>query len=177
MYLSCAPHFQPEKTQQPDSQAWLNTNPPERAESFGKSEGGRGVSCSLVFHFSLFGFVSAPMLQSACLSYRRAACSQPVSLQPPPTNCSQPVCHRKLHFHLQATHEQTRPASTWRPKTGRGRVGDGCGQTRKPGDWFTSGNNIDHRQPHEIERSTKKKTDVNLVLPYICSDWAKLDFI
>lgn len=33
MYLSCAPHFQPEKTQQPNSQAWLNTNSPERAES------------------------------------------------------------------------------------------------------------------------------------------------
>lgn len=109
MYLSCAPHFQPEKTQQPDSQGWLNTNSPERAVSFGK---GGGVSCGLAIHFSLFGFVSAPMQQSACLSYRRAACSQPVSLQPPPTNCSQPVCHRKLHFHLQATHEQTRPAST-----------------------------------------------------------------
>lgn len=35
MYLSCAPHFQPEKTQQTDSQAWLNTNLSEQAWSFG----------------------------------------------------------------------------------------------------------------------------------------------
>lgn len=105
MYLSCAPHFQPEKTQQPNSQAWLNTNPPEKAESL---SGGLWLSYS----FFPLRFCLSSHAAACLLSYRRAVCSQPVSLQPPPTNCSQPVCHRKLHFHLQATHEQARSAST-----------------------------------------------------------------
>lgn len=136
--------------------------------------------CGLAIHFSLFGFVSAVTQQPASLSYRRAVCSQPVSLQPPPTNCSQPVCHRKLHFHLQATHEQARSASTWRPKTGRERVGDGCGQTRKTGDWLGQCLHLvltsisdDH-----MKRSIQpKQIDVHLVLAYIFPDSLILFFV
>lgn len=58
MYLSCAPHFQPEKTQQPNSQAWLNTNPPEKAES---------LSGGLWLSYSFF-----PL--RFCLSSHAAAC-------------------------------------------------------------------------------------------------------
>lgn len=83
MYLSCAPHSQPEKTQKPDSRAWLNTNPPERMG---------GARACFFFNVPPFGLVSAPMQQPASLSYHRAADSQPVSLQPPPPHQLFPAC-------------------------------------------------------------------------------------
>lgn len=83
MYLSCAPQSQPEKTQKPDSLAWLNTNPPARMG---------GARACFFFNVPPSVWFLAPMQQPAYLSYHRAADSQPVSLQPPPPHQLFPAC-------------------------------------------------------------------------------------